>query len=66
VRAVSLLLWGVGLGALAWCCGFALAVARTRNRIGPRLLAAVDVAIGSGLVVFGTLLGYRTLREGDG
>jgi putative LysE/RhtB family amino acid efflux pump len=59
----SLALSGVALGALAWYSGFALIVALARRRIGSRVVAAIDVLIGSGLVLFGTLLGYRTLNH---
>jgi threonine/homoserine/homoserine lactone efflux protein len=54
---------GVALGTLAWYCGFASAVALLRRRVGDRLLRAVDLAAGAGLVGFGTLLGYRAVRE---
>lgn len=59
------LLLGVAAGTLAWYAGFALAVAFCRRRVGPRLLAAVDVSAGAGLMAFGGLLGYRSLREGE-
>jgi putative LysE/RhtB family amino acid efflux pump len=62
--AVSLLL-GVAAGTLGWYGCFALAVALCRRRVGPRLLAAVDLGVGAGLVVFGSLLAYRSLREGE-
>jgi putative LysE/RhtB family amino acid efflux pump len=55
---------GVALGTLAWYCGFASAVAVLRLRIGPRLLSAIDVLTGAGLVVFGSLLAVRTAEEG--
>jgi hypothetical protein len=45
--------------------GFALAVAFCRRRVGPRLLVAVEVSAGAGLMVFGGLLGYRSLREDE-
>ena len=57
------LLGGVGIGTLAWYCGFAALVAVAARRIGARLIAAVDIAIGAGLVVLGGLLGYRSLVE---
>jgi threonine/homoserine/homoserine lactone efflux protein len=59
------LLVGLAAGTLAWYGGFALAVAAARHRVGPRLLSAVDVGIGGGLVAFGGLLGYRALRENE-
>jgi putative LysE/RhtB family amino acid efflux pump len=61
--AAALLLVGVGLGTLTWYGGFSTAVALTRNRVGDRLLRLVDVAVGSGLIVFGGVLGYRTVNE---
>jgi putative LysE/RhtB family amino acid efflux pump len=61
-RAV-LLLCGVALGTTAWYGGFAVIVALARRRVGPRILPAVDVLIGSGLVVFGALLGYRAVER---
>jgi hypothetical protein len=62
---------GVGLAAqlgpvsllIAWYCGFAAIVAVAAQRIGRRLMAAVDVIIGAGLVVFGALLGCRALED---
>lgn len=63
--AVALLV-GVGLGTLTWYAGFATAVALSRERVGDRLLRLVDLAVGSGLVVFGGLLGYRALHSESG
>jgi putative LysE/RhtB family amino acid efflux pump len=57
------LLLGVGLGTLSWYGGFSTAVALVRKRVGDRLLSVVDIASGLGLIGFGCLLGYRTLRE---
>jgi putative LysE/RhtB family amino acid efflux pump len=57
------LLFGVALGTLTWYCGFAGLVALARPRIGPRLLSRIDIAIGSGLMGFGGLLGYRALKH---
>ncbi|MEN3279759.1 MAG: hypothetical protein V7607_899 [Solirubrobacteraceae bacterium] len=59
------LLCGVALGTLAWYCGFAAVVAVAAQRVGQRLTAALDVVIGAGLVVFGALLGYRTLLDSE-
>lgn len=59
------LLLGLSLGTLVWYGGFALAVASVRGRVGPRLLAGLDVVVGAGLVAFGGMLGYRVVREGD-
>ena len=54
---------GVAAGTLAWYGGFAAAVALGRRRIGARLLAGIDVLIGAGLMLFGAVLGYRTVSE---
>lgn len=62
VGAAALLL-GVGLGTLTWYGGFSTAVALTRERVGDRLRRVVDVAVGSGLIVFGSVLAYRTGSE---
>jgi putative LysE/RhtB family amino acid efflux pump len=61
--AAGLLLIGVGLGTLTWYGGFSTAVALTRKRVGDGLLRLVDLAVGSGLIVFGGVLGYRALHE---
>jgi putative LysE/RhtB family amino acid efflux pump len=61
--AVAALLVGVGLGTLTWYGGFSTGVALVRKRVGRRLLRVVDVASGGGLIVFGGLLGYRSLQE---
>lgn len=58
-----LALCGVALGTVAWYGGFALIVALMRRRIGPRILVGIDVLIGSGLMLFGMLLGYRTVSD---
>jgi threonine/homoserine/homoserine lactone efflux protein len=57
------LLVGVAAGTATWYCAFALAVALARRRIGPRLLPAIDVGAGAGLVAFGGLVGYRTVTD---
>jgi putative LysE/RhtB family amino acid efflux pump len=57
------LLTGVALGTLSWYTAFSTAVSLARRRVGPRLLATVDVAAGTGLVGFGALLGYRSLHQ---
>lgn len=58
-----LLVTGVGIGSLAWCSLLACACAAARQRIGPRLLTAIDVGAGGAIVGFGGLLGYRTLSD---
>jgi putative LysE/RhtB family amino acid efflux pump len=62
VHAVELLV-GVALGTLTWYSGFSTAVALARKRVGARLVRAVDVVSGFGLVAFGGLLGYRAVAD---
>ena len=62
VDTVALLI-GVGFGTLTWYTCFAGAIALARRRVGPRLLAAVDVTAGAGIVAFGSLMAYRTARD---
>ena len=57
------LLAGVGLGTLSWYTALAGAIALTRQRIGPRLLAAIDIGAGAGILGFGAYLGLRTARS---
>lgn len=57
------LLVGVGLGTLTWYTAFAGAIALARRRIGPRLLAAIDIGAGAGILGFGAYLGFRTARN---
>jgi len=57
------LLVGVGLGTLTWYSTFSAAVSLARRRVGPRLLAAIDVTAGAGVIGFGALLAYRSLNE---
>jgi threonine/homoserine/homoserine lactone efflux protein len=61
-HAVELLV-GVALGTLTWYCGFSTAVALARKRAGDRLVRAVDVASGVGLVAFGGVLAYRAVTD---
>jgi putative LysE/RhtB family amino acid efflux pump len=61
--AAAALLVGVALGTLSWYGGFSTGVALFRNRVGPRSLRLVDLATGSGLIVFGGLLGLRAVHD---
>jgi putative LysE/RhtB family amino acid efflux pump len=57
------LLAGVGIGSLT-CMGLlAGGVSVARRWVGPRLLRTVDGVAGAGLIGFGGLLAYRTLRD---
>jgi putative LysE/RhtB family amino acid efflux pump len=53
------LLGGVGLGTLTWYTSFAAAITLARRRIGPRLLAAIDMGAGAGILGFGVYIGLR-------
>jgi putative LysE/RhtB family amino acid efflux pump len=59
----ALLLAGVGLGSLTWMTILAGGISLARRRVGPRLLRAVDGVAGAGVLGFGGLLAYRTLRD---
>ena len=58
------LLAGLGVGSVLWFTVLSCAVALARHRIGTRLLRAVDTISGTGLVAFGGLLAFRTVRDG--
>ena len=57
------LLAGVGLGSLSWMCVLTGGVALARRAVGRRALRAVDAISGAGLLAFGGVLAWRTLRE---
>ena len=59
----ALLLAGVGLGSLAWMTILAGGISAARRWVGPRLLRTVDGVAGAGVLGFGALLAYRTLRD---
>jgi threonine/homoserine/homoserine lactone efflux protein len=58
-----LLCLGVGCGTLTWFTTLSLTMAAIRRRVGDRLLRAIDVGSGVGLLVFSGLLGVRAARE---
>jgi len=41
----------------------ALGAALARRRIGPRLLAAIDIGAGAGILGLGAYLGFRTAQS---
>jgi putative LysE/RhtB family amino acid efflux pump len=61
--AVLTLLAGVGLGSLTWMSLLTGGVAVARRFVGDRLIRTVDGLAGLGLVGFGGLLAFRTLRD---
>ncbi len=63
VAASLALLAGVALGTLTAFSALSCVVAALRTRVGPRLMRAVDVAAGAGLLGFAGLLGVRTAQD---
>jgi putative LysE/RhtB family amino acid efflux pump len=61
--AVLTLLAGVGLGSLSWMALLTGGVSLARRFVGDRLLRTVDGLAGVGLLSFGGLLAFRTLRD---
>jgi putative LysE/RhtB family amino acid efflux pump len=57
------LLAGVGLGSLTMMSLLAGGVSVARRWVGPRLLRSVDGVAGAGVLGFGALLAFRTLRD---
>ncbi len=57
------LLAGVGLGSLTMMWLLAGGVSVARRWVGPRLLRTVDGVAGAGVLGFGALLAFRTLRD---
>ncbi len=57
------LLAGIGIGSASWFTILSCGVAAARNHVGTRFLRVVDVVAGAGLLVFGALLGLRTLDD---
>jgi putative LysE/RhtB family amino acid efflux pump len=57
------LLTGVGLGSLTMMSLLAGGVSVARRWVGPRLLRTVDGVAGAGVLGFGALLAFRTLRD---
>lgn len=54
------LVTGVGAGTLTWFTFLSGSLAVARRRVGPRLLAGVDVVSGLAILAFAGLLGWRT------
>src|SRR5437667_233215 len=56
-------LGGVCVGSFVWFSILSAAVAWSRRRVGPRLVAAIDAVSALAIVGFAGLLGYRTLSD---
>ena len=63
LSGAATMLGGVALGTLTAFTLLSLLVAAVRDRFGPRLLAAVDVVAGAGLLGFAGLVGWRAANE---
>jgi putative LysE/RhtB family amino acid efflux pump len=61
--AAASVLAGVALGTLTWYAGVSTSVAMACRQLGPRLVAAVDLTTGCGLVGFGGLIAYRSVHD---
>lgn len=59
----ALLVLGVGAGTLTWFTLLSGGLALARRRIGERLLRAIDVGSGVGLLAFAGLLGWRSATD---
>jgi putative LysE/RhtB family amino acid efflux pump len=58
------LLAGIGLGSVGWFTVLTGGVTVAGRRLGDRAVQAADVVAGAGLVGFGAMLGFRTVRNG--
>ncbi|KWX02099.1 putative threonine efflux protein [Carbonactinospora thermoautotrophica] len=63
VPSAVVLITGVGVGSLAWYVLVVGAVSLAGRRVSDRGLRLADALAGCGLVGFGGLLAYRTVRE---
>jgi putative LysE/RhtB family amino acid efflux pump len=54
---------GVGTGTLTWFTFLSGTLAVARRRVGPRLVAGVDVVSGLAILGFAGLLGWRTIAH---
>jgi threonine/homoserine/homoserine lactone efflux protein len=61
--AAILLVAAIGCGSFTWYALLSSAAAIARRRIGPRALRIADALSGLGVIGFGGLLGWRTLRH---
>jgi threonine/homoserine/homoserine lactone efflux protein len=61
--AAVLLVAAIGCGSFTWYALLSSAAAIARRRIGPRALRIADALSGLGVIGFGGLLGWRTLRH---
>lgn len=58
-----LLAAGVGCGTLTWFTTLSVGMAALRDRLGARVLQAIDIGSGLGLLAFSGALGVRAARD---
>lgn len=63
VPSAVALLTAVGCGSFTWFAVLSGAVAIVRHRVGPRGLRIADALSGVGIMGFGGLLGWRSIRQ---
>jgi putative LysE/RhtB family amino acid efflux pump len=61
--AAVTLVAAIGCGSFTWYAVLSAAAAIARRRVGPRALRIADALSGLGVMSFGGLLGWRTLRH---
>ena len=61
--AAAALVIAIGCGSFTWYALLSTAAAIARRRVGPRALRVADALSGLGVMGFGELLGWRTLRQ---
>lgn len=61
--AAVTLVAAIGFGSFTWYALLSVAAAVARRRVGPRALRIADALSGLGVIGFGGLLGWRTLRH---
>jgi putative LysE/RhtB family amino acid efflux pump len=59
----TLLVIGVGCGTLTWFTTLSLGLAAVRGRVGDRLLRAVDIGSGIGIMAFAGAMGMKAARD---
>ncbi len=61
--AAALLVFGVGIGSMAWFAILSIGMALIRRRVPERGLGVADAAAGAGLIGFGAVLGCGSLQH---
>ena len=59
----ALLVAGVGCGTLTWFTTLSLGLTAIRGRVGDRLLRAVDIGSGLGILAFAGVMGVKAARD---